>query len=84
MLVTLDKIDVNIADNIELWCTLYDYSSDDSGVELIPRYFLTVEPTDILHGFCFCSEIFVIRDKEALRLQEHTVAFTVSHMCCSE
>ena len=38
MLVTLDKIDITISDNIELWCTLYDYSSDESGVELIPRY----------------------------------------------
>ena len=81
MLVTLDKIDVNIADNIELWCTLYDYSSDDSGVELIPRYSRTERPRGILHGFCSCSEIFVIRDKDALRLQEHTVAFTVSRMC---
>jgi hypothetical protein len=58
MLVTLDKIDINISDNIELWCTLYDYSSDESGVELTP------------------SETFIIRDKEALRTQEHTVAFT--------
>ena len=39
MLVTLDKIDIQISDNIELWCTLYDYSSDEGGVELIPRYF---------------------------------------------
>ena len=38
MLVTLDKIDINISDNIELWCTLYDYLSDESGVELTPRY----------------------------------------------
>lgn len=37
MLVTLDKIDITISDNIELWCTLYDYSSDESGVELTPR-----------------------------------------------
>ncbi len=37
MLVTLDKIDIPISDNIELWCTLYDYSSDEIG-ELIPRY----------------------------------------------
>ncbi|CAF3676261.1 unnamed protein product [Rotaria socialis] len=58
MLVTLDKIEFAIFDNIELWCTLYDYSSDESGVELIP------------------SETFVIRDKEALRTQEHIVAFT--------
>ncbi|CAF0752403.1 unnamed protein product [Rotaria sp. Silwood1] len=58
MLVTLEKIDITISDNIELWCTLYDYSSDESGVELIP------------------SETFVIRDKEALRTQEHIVAFT--------
>ena len=38
MLVTLDKIDISITDNVELWCTLYDYSSDENGVELIPRY----------------------------------------------
>ena len=37
MLVTLDKIDITVSDNIELWCTLYDYSSDENGVELIPR-----------------------------------------------
>ncbi len=41
MLMTLDKIDIPISDNIELWCTLYDYTSDESGVELIPRYSLT-------------------------------------------
>ena len=37
MLVTLEKLDLNIFDNVELWCTLYDYSSDENGVELIPR-----------------------------------------------
>ena len=84
MLVTLDKIEVNIADNIELWCTLYDYSSDDNGVELIPRSVLSGKFTNIAHEFCSYSEIFVIRDKEALRLQEHTVAFTVSDMRGSE
>jgi hypothetical protein len=51
MLVTLDKIDIPIPDNIELWCTLYDYSSDESGVELIPRYFIDIDR--IFYSFLF-------------------------------
>lgn len=37
MLVTLEKLDIATSDNIELWCTLYDYSADENIVELIPR-----------------------------------------------
>jgi hypothetical protein len=50
MLVTLDKIDIPISDNIELWCTLYDYSSDESGVELIPRFLSFLNKT--INYFC--------------------------------
>ena len=53
MLVTLEKLELNMVDNVELWCTLYDYSADDNGVELIPRFFSSL--------FRFETNIFLLR-----------------------
>ena len=45
------EIDIPISDNIELWCTLYDYSSDESGVELIPRYLLLLIQSGVQQSY---------------------------------
>lgn len=68
MLVTVEKFDLNINENIELWCTLYDYSSDENGVELIPSETFVIRDKETLRTQDHVVAFTVKKEKKIFKI----------------